>query len=59
MGSRCYTTGAYIEPVKDANGKWHWEVTEFNEDTFDNKGNILDPDIIANTEKKLINKELE
>jgi hypothetical protein len=56
---RVYATGVYIEPVRSINGKWHWEVIEFSDTTFDSDGKVMDPDVIANTEEELINKDIE
>jgi hypothetical protein len=49
--SQIYTTGAYLRPlqIKDIDGKecWIWNVEQFEDDTYDVKGNIISPIIIT------------
>jgi hypothetical protein len=51
---RVFTTGAYLVPYKNEDGKFIWAVDEFEDDTFDEDGKCFNPDVISNTEKGLI-----
>lgn len=49
-----FTTGAHIVPKQLPDGKWHWVVYEFGEDTFDEDGKSFNPDVVSDTENGLI-----
>ena len=40
---KIYTTGAFIENIKLPNGKYYWIITEFEDDSFNENGDWVDP----------------
>ena len=55
--SQTFTTGAYIQPKKLGNNKWVWIVVGFEDDTFDDTGKCIDPNVIAEFEDELVNED--
>jgi len=39
---RMFTTGAHIEPLQLADGRWVWYVRGFEDDTYDDDGELAD-----------------
>jgi hypothetical protein len=52
-----YTTGAYLEPVQLSDGSWKWVVRNFENDTFDDNGDLVSPRVEAETEDNLLPEE--
>jgi hypothetical protein len=38
-----YTTGAHLYTYQFPDGSWHWVVGEFEDDTFDDSGDVFNP----------------
>jgi hypothetical protein len=52
----CFTTGAFITPV-EINGKWHWVVSGFEDDTYDGSGDYAEIVESAENMEDLIREE--
>ena len=53
-----FTTGAHLRPIKvqtEHGERYVWTVTEFEEDSYQD-GKTIDPDTIAETPDKLVNR---
>jgi len=53
---RINSTGVYLVPMKiqvNKTSKFIWVADEFNDDTFDNEGNIISANVIADSIKDL------
>jgi hypothetical protein len=57
---RIYTTGAYLVPMEvtqQGKKRFVWIADEFNDDTFDENGNICSINVYAEKEENLFNED--
>lgn len=53
---RFYTTGAHLVPLK-VNEYYVWVVEEFEDDTYDVKGNVCSPLLFSKNLSSLVNSD--